>query len=398
MRVVQINSVYDQGSTGKIVRNLHDYNVKNDVESYVFYGRGKRAFQPNIIKISNNVDIAYHGLQTRFFDRHGLASKGVTRELIQSLIELSPDIIHLHNIHGYYLNYPILFNYLKTAFKGQVIWTLHDCWAFTGHCAHYTHAQCYKWQSECFNCPQLNRYPMSIALDRSKDNFHDKKDSFTNLKNLTLVTPSQWLSNELSESFLKEYVPKVINNGINKAIFKEKKSTFRNRFNLKDSFIILGVANIWDERKGLQFFFDLNDHLDENEMIVIVGKLGKSIPKEKSNIIHIPRTQNQQELADIYNAADVFLNTSLEDNYPTTFLEAQSCGTPVVTFNTGGCAESLDLDTSKVLTEFTLESIIESLDKYKHKSNASLNYTSNKKVLSMEESAINYHKLYDDVL
>lgn len=341
MKVLQINSVCGIGSTGRIVVQIHKLLKEKGYESYVAYGRDNARDCDSAIRIGNKINNYIHVAVTRLFDRHGFGSKKATLDFIKKIEGIDPDIIHLHNIHGYYINIELLFRYIKEANK-PVVWTLHDCWAFTGHCAHFDYIGCDRWRTGCYKCPQKKKYPSSILMDNSKRNFEKKKELFTGIKNMVIVTPSKWLAGLVKESFLGEYPVKVINNGIDLEVFKPTKSDFRKKYGLEGKFIILGVANIWDRRKGYDYFIKLSEMLKQDEIIVMVGlteKQKKNLPK---NIIGITRTNSVKELAEIYSAADVFVNPTLEDNFPTTNLEALACGTPVVTFNTGGSPECID--------------------------------------------------------
>jgi len=251
--------------------------------------------------------------------------------------------VHLHNIHGYYINIELLFNYLRKNNK-KVIWTLHDCWAFTGHCSYFDYIKCDKWKTKCEKCMQKKEYPCSKLIDNSSWNYERKKELFTAIKkeNMQIITPSVWLSNLAKESFLKKYDVKVINNGIDTDVFKPTESDFRDKYNLNDKFVILGVASIWNNRKGIKFFYELSEVLDESYKIVLVGISDKDMKKVPANILAINKTNNTKELAKIYTAADVFVNPTLEDNYPTTNLEAISCNTPVITFDSGGSGECIE--------------------------------------------------------
>lgn len=356
MRLLQINSVYGYGSTGRIVKDIHQAALEKGIDSYVAYGRGHHK-EDRLIKIGSKIDLVYHGLKTRFFDQHGLASKNATRKFIEKIKNLELDIIHLHNIHGYYLNYPLLFEYLKSV-EIKVIWTMHDCWAYTGHCSHYSYVECNKWETQCEKCPQLKKYPGSLGFDNSYNNFNLKKKTFKGLSNLQIITPSNWLANEVRRSFLKDYPILTIYNGIDLNIFQPVKSNFRELYGLENKKIILGVASVWDERKGLDTFIEISKALKENEVIVLVGiELG-----DHPNIISLKRTNSLGELVDIYSAADVFLNPTLEDNFPTVNLEAIACGLPVVTFDSGGSKETIDSELSKVLTNPKLNEILQSIN------------------------------------
>ena len=258
----------------------------------------------------------------------------------------------MHNLHGYYLNVGILFDYLKTCGK-KIIWTLHDCWAFTGHCSYFTAAGCEKWKEQCFCCPQKCSYPKSL-IDKSERNFWRKRTVFTGIPNLTIVTPSKWLADLVKESFLKEYDVKVINNGIDLTAFKPTESDFRVKYGLENKKIILGVASVWDERKGLNDFVKLANEIDDDTCIVLVGVNEKQKKNLPSKILCVERTNNVAELAGVYTAADLFFNPTYEDNYPTVNLEAQACGTPVVTYATGGSIESVPSENVIPVGEYTL--------------------------------------------
>ena len=253
-----------------------------------------------------------------------------------------------------------MFNYLKEI-KKPIVWTLHDCWSFTGHCTHFDYVGCERWKNECYSCPQKRQYPVSWFFDRSQESFREKKKLFTSIDNMTLITPSEWLSNLVKQSFLKEYPVRVINNGIDLNVFKPCDSNFRNKHNLENKFIVLGVASGWSKRKGLTFFHQLSEHLSENYQIIVVGVTGKQKQEMPRNIIGITRTNNVQELAEIYSAADVFINPTLEDNFPTTNLEALACGTPVITFNTGGSVESVDEKTGIVVKQGNIEQLVNAI-------------------------------------
>lgn len=335
--LLQINVTANWGSTGKIAEDIGKLAIDAGWDSWIAYGRGNPTSQSNLIRIGNDWDMRIHGLQSRLFDNHGLASKKVTEDFIHRIKEIKPDVIHLHNIHGYYLNYQILFRYLKE-YDVPIIWTLHDCWPFTGHCAYYDFAKCSRWQTECHDCPQLKSYPASVWRDRSSKNFLTKKDSFLGCRNLTFVPVSDWLNRELKKSFLSDYPAVTIHNGIDLSVFTPSETT------IKDSTqkVVLGVASVWDKRKGLEEFVRLRKLLPENYHITLVGLSNDQISTLPDGITGIRRTENVRQLADLYSMADVFVNPTLEDNFPTTNLEALACGTPVITYRTGGSPEAID--------------------------------------------------------
>ena len=337
-RILFINSVCN-GSTGTICKNLYKAAVEAGHKCCIAYGRGEAPKGFNTIKIGNKFDVYLHILKARLFDASGFGSKHVTKEFIKKIDEFKPDIIHLHNIHGYYVNIEILFKYLKEHPEIKKIWTLHDCWAFTGHCPHFEYEKCEQWKNECKKCVRRNEYPKSL-VDKCNRNYWLKKSSFTNVDNLMLVSPSNWLMNLIKDSFFKEYPIEVINNGVDTSIFKHTESNIKERYGIKNKKVILGVASVWDKKKGLDTFIELSKQLDNEYQIVLIGLTKKQIKKLPSNIIGITRTEKVEELVKWYSVAEVFFNPTLEDNYPTVNLEAIACETPVVTFNTGGSPES----------------------------------------------------------
>ncbi len=359
MIIIQINSVCGVGSTGRIATDIHAALQAKGIESHIMYGRGEARACDSAIKISSQLDFYSHALQTRLFDNHGFCSTKATQQAIKALDALKPDVLHLHNIHGYYLNTELLFAYLKQKPKIKVIWTLHDCWPFTGHCSHFDFCGCEKWKTQCFSCPQKNTYPASNGLDNSKSNYQRKKLAFTGVMDLTIVTPSRWLADLVKQSYLKDYPVQVVNNGIDMLVFQPRQSNFRAKHNLSDKFLILGAASIWSPRKGFDDFISLANMLPDNYHLVMVGLTPEKIKTLPNNIIGIHRTDNPTELAEIYSAADVFFNPTYEDNYPTVNLEAIACGTPVITYNTGGSPESVSTEYGFVVAKGDVKAVVE---------------------------------------
>lgn len=365
MKVVQINSVCGVGSTGRIAVDISKKLNDEGIENYIFYGTGQSDYEYGI-KFGGTLNLRTHQLGTRLLGKHGFYSRKATKKLIEKIKNIDPDIIHLHNIHGHYLNVEVLFEYLASSNK-KVIWTLHDCWSFTGHCAYYDYVNCNKWQTECNNCPALREYPRSLIFDRSRESFKDKKRIFNSVEDLTLVTPSRWLAEETKKSFLSKYPVQVINNGIDLSNFKPSRGDFREKHGIEEKFIILGVAGVWERRKGLDYFLELAKKAKEDEVIVLVGLSQEQQNKLSKNIIGISRTNSVKELAEIYTTADVFVNPTLEDNFPTTNLEALACGTPVITFDTGGSPECIDNQTGIVVEKGNLDNLLNAIDIVKNK-------------------------------
>lgn len=343
MKVLQINTVCGIRSTGRICTDIADVLAANRHECKIAFGREAvpLEYEKYAIRIGDSISVNLDAVITRIFDNAGFNSKAVTKKFINWIKEYDPDVIHLHNLHGYYINVELLFDYLKASGK-PVVWTLHDCWSFTGHCTHFDYIGCEKWKTgSCSNCPLKKSYPKSLALENSAKNYSKKKKAFTGVPNMTIVTPSKWLADLVRQSFLKEYPIKVINNGIDLNVFKPTESDFRQRYNLENKKIVLGVASAWSKSKGLYDFIKLSELLRADYKIVLVGLTKEQIKEMPENILCIERTNSTKELAEIYAAADVFVNPTYQDTYPTVNLEAQACGTPVITYSTGGSPESV---------------------------------------------------------
>ena len=341
MKILQVNTVINTGSTGRIAEQIGERVLESNGTSYIAGSRIGNPSRSQIIKIGSTPDVYRHILTTRLLDNHGFSSKLATKTFIKAIENINPDVIHLHNIHGYYLHVGELFTFLAEA-KKPLVWTFHDCWPFTGHCSYFDRFACEKWKTTCNNCPMKRYYPSSWLVDNSKNNFYKKRDLFTQVENLTIVTPSVWLKSLVKQSFFFNNSVEVIHNGIDLSIFKPLESNLRSTLNLNSSRIILGVANVWDDRKGFNDFLKLGEIIDEKYKIILVGLSKKQIIKLPMNIIGIERTENTIELVKLYSIADVYLNPTYSDNFPTTNIEALACGTPILTYNTGGSPEAID--------------------------------------------------------
>lgn len=349
--VIRINT-----STGRIMQEIGELARAHGWETYIAYSKGRDGVKPNeakLVPVGNKWSVAWHGVLTRLFDRHGLASDGATRAFIEEIKRIQPDIIHIHNIHGYFLNYRILFEYLSKA-NIPVIWTVHDCWLYTGHCYYYSYVGCDKWKSQCEQCPQRRDFPTSWWMDRSKQNFGDKKKAFTSIPKelLTIVPVSEWIHGEMKQSFLKDYPYQVIHNGINLENFQVYPADeVKKRYGLEGKRILLGVASIWMEEKGWNDFMQLAGMLNPDEVIVLVGVKEEQKKGLPATIVPISRTDNLKQLAELYAAAEALVNPTWQDNYPTVNLEAIACGTPVVTYRTGGSIEVITPDTGFIVEQ-----------------------------------------------
>ena len=401
MKILQINSVCGVGSTGRIAVDIAKTAQEQGNDALIAYGRSYKE-TPGIkaIRIGSDYEVYLHGLYTRLTDKTGFASTMATVKFIEEVRRYKPDIIHLHNIHGYYVNIELLFNFLRKA-NIPVVWTLHDCWAFTGHCTHFDYVGCNQWKTGCNNnCPQKQSYPASLFLSNAASNYRKKRDLFTSVNNMTIVTPSQWLAGLVKESFLQKYPVKVIHNGIDTEIFKPTPSDFRQKYGLEDKFIVLGVANVLDKRKGLEDFIKLSDMLDDSYRIVLVGlseKQIKNLPDKK--IIGITRTSNATELAGIYSTADIFVNASVEETFGLTNVEALACRTPVIAYDCGPTNEIVDGDCSKLVPNGDVYALKTDVGKTLQKDDVhharNVEYT---KKFDKREKFIEYVRLYSKIL
>ncbi len=342
MKIAQIN-ITTNGSTGKIMRGIAEVAEARghvvQTHSPIRFARGKRESFPALPHHTywgSRLESFWHYYVGSLLGRNGLFSRSGTKQLIKDLKAFSPDVVQLHNLHAYCLHLPTLFRYLKKE-QIPVVWTLHDCWSFTGNCAHFTLANCDRWKTGCHHCPQPKTYP-KMVIDTSKNMYRLKQHLFTALDNLTLVTPSKWLGDLAEQSFLARHPVRVIPNGIDRAVFKPTASDVRRTYDLQDKTIVLGVASGWSMRKGLDVFSELAKRLPDDYRVVLVGAGAVG----HDNIVGISHTEDQHELAALYSAAAVFVNPTREDTFPTVNIEALACGTPVVTFKTGGSPEIAD--------------------------------------------------------
>lgn len=339
MKYLFINSVAGFGSTGRIAAEKCRELMAQGHECVLAYGRDK-ANCDDIPTVCIGSKMAYtlHGLESRLLDDQGFGSRGATRRFLHWVREYDPDVIWLHNLHGYYLNLEQLFGYLKTCGK-PIFWTLHDCWSFTGHCAYFDYVRCHKWKTGCHHCPQKKTYPASLLLDGSRRNWEKKRELFTGIPNLTLITPSQWLAGRVREGILGDYPVEVVYNTINTEIFKPTPSDFREKYGLSDKKILLGVASVWEERKGLKDFVALSGLLDDSWKIVLVGLTREQQKTLPGSILALPRTNSMEDLARIYTAADVYVSPSVEETFGMTAMEARACGTEAIVYKDTACEE-----------------------------------------------------------
>lgn len=337
MKVVQINATCGVGSTGKICVGISELLDKNNIENYILYSSRTNG-DPHGVSCSNDRYIKWQALKSRLFGNYGFNSRKATKRMIFELERVKPDIVHLHNIHGHDANLEMLFSYFREK-KTKLIWTFHDCWSFTGYCTYFDLVKCGKWKTGCEACPQRCAY--SRFFDKSRTLYKKKKALFEGL-DLTVVTPSEWLAGVTRRSFFGDYPIEVICNGIDISVFRPTPSNFRQKYGLENKKMVLGVSAEWGERKGLDVFLTLSKRLPPDYKIVLVGTddiVDRQLPE---GVISIHRTQDQKELAEIYSAADVFVNPTREEVFGLVNVEALACGTPGITFQSGGSPECYD--------------------------------------------------------
>lgn len=353
-KLLQLNVTANWGSTGKIAEAIGTAALESGWESYIAYGRWCNPSRSHLIKIGSRWDKYFHYAEQRVRDNEGLCSRGATKQFIQQIEAIKPDVVQLHNIHDHYLNYQLLFEYLNQR-DIPVVWTFHDCWAFTGHCFHFVTKDCQKWKTGCYKCPMKTILPKTF-LDRSRENYELKKRLFSECKHLTVVSCSDWLARFVRQSFLKDKRIEVIKNGVDLTVFKPL-----DRKENGHQHSILAVSSVWNEGKGLYDIFELRKRLPADYSMTIVGLTSKQLGWMPSGIIGIERTQNLNELVRLYSDADVFINPTYADTFPTVNLEALSCGTPVITYRTGGSPEAIEENTGEVVEQGDVEGMAEAI-------------------------------------
>lgn len=356
--LLQINVTANWGSTGKIAEAIGVAAKKHGWDSYIAYGRIANSSQSHLIQVGGNASTYIHYAYNRLFDMEGRCSDRATKAFVRLITKIKPDVVQLHNIHDHFLNYRILFEYLNQT-NIKVVWTFHDCWTFTGHCYHFVHHNCMKWQTECGDCPQRNKF-----IDRSRENFHLKKSLFTVNKHLTIVPCSEWMGDFVKESFLKDKHIQVIHNGVDLNTFKIL-SGYKSCRVGQDLFRIIAVSNVWSPYKGLFDIFKLRGMLSDDYEITMVGLTEEQLKILPTGIRGVTRTQNVEELVHLYNEADVLINPTYADTFPTVNLEALACGTPVITYHTGGSPEAVDARTGVVVEQGNVDMLAEVIRRMK---------------------------------
>jgi len=398
-KIALINSVCGYGSTGNIVIDLCNKIDKSNMQGHIFYGFHKTNYK-SATKFSSDIYVKLNILKTRLFGKHSFYSKFATKKLIRLLKEYNPDLIHINQVHGHYLNIPILFNYIEKE-NIPIVWTMHDCWPITGHCAHFEYINCEKWKKGCYDCPQLLSYPVSLIFDRSKVNWKDKNKYFNKPNNMNIICPSEWLASIIKQSFLNSYPIKTINNGIDLTIYKPVNiDKLRKEFGLEDEFIVLGTRGKWFDPINKKHTLELISKMPDDIRIVLLGVKKSEINNLPNNLIGVPYTSDKKLLSKYFSLADVFINLTLEDTFPTINIESLACGTPIVTFDSGGSPEIIDKKTGVVVDKGNFEKVLSAINKIK---NSDVNYKTNcreraEKLYRNTECYNKYIRLYTELM
>ena len=395
MRVLHIN-ICGNLSTGNIASDIIRVVNKNGGEGILAYARGTRDDDIETIQIGTKWDVYIHAFMSRITDRTGFYSKKATQRLVKQIEQINPDIIHLHNIHGYYIHIGVLFEYLKACGK-PIVWTQHDCWAFTGHCPYFTAANCNRYQTGCYKCPLKREYPASLLRDQSARNYREKKELFTNVPKLTLVAPSNWVKEVVGKSFLKDYDCRVICNGVDsRKFYRREGKFFRKKYHLEDKKLVLGVASAWSPRKGYDDFIQLSKLMDSNIRLIMVGLKKEQIAKLPENVVGIERTASVDELAQIYSEADIYFNASVEETMGLTTMEAIMCGTPAIVYQATAVPECITEHNGCVVEPHDIQSVAELIrEKVWERFEKNLPY--HQRYLK-EVACRAYYELYEEIL
>lgn len=364
MRVFQLNTFCGVKSTGRIACEIAKLVEADGGECRIGYGVPgiSSDSEAYAVQIGSMLERKLHAIIRKLFDAEGYGSWFATHRLIRELKAFQPDLIHLHNLHGCYLHLPTLFRYFQKA-DIPLVWTLHDCWPFTGHCAYFDYSGCEKWKVQCHHCPQQKSYPVCIGVDGSFRNHRMKKKYFSLPKKMTFAAPCKWITNHLSASKLGNYPSKVIVNGVNRKVFYPVQSDLRQRYGLENVKICLAVASEWDHRKGLSYLVEAAQKMGEGYRFVVIGLSDEQVVALPPSMIGIKNTANTNELAAWYTTADCLVNPTLEDNMPMVNLEALACGTPVVVFDTGGCPEAIDETCGIVVPKGDGDALVAAIEK-----------------------------------
>ena len=395
MKLLQINSTVNSGSTGRIAEHIGRIAIENGWESYIAYGRHRNTSFSKEIQIGTKLDVYLHGIYSLLTDKHGLASINATNKFIDYVKYIKPDVIHLHNIHGYYLNYKYLFEYFAKI-DTPIVWTMHDCWSITGHCSHFESVTCNKWKNLCNHCPLKTSYPRSLLLDNCNSNYLLKKKLFTKPNNINIITVSKWLEGIMKDSFLNKYPIHTIYNGVDISSFRPIPfKHLKEGLKCENKKILLGVATAWSERKGLSDYYKLAQKLPPNIQIILVGLNKKQLKEVPSNIIGIERTESIQQLAEYYSMADIVLNLSYEETFGLTTVEGFACGTPGIVYDKTASPELVSHDTGIIVEAGNIDSLVVAISAMLKQNKELYSKACRNRAINSFDIRTNYYKYID---
>lgn len=340
MKILQINAVYGHGSTGVIVRDIEQMCESSGIECYVASPDPKVNDAKRGFLIGNAFDHKLHAVLSRINGKQAYFSRWATRRLLKFIDKIEPDVVHLHNLHSNYIHLNMLLQYLAKK-DIQTIVTLHDCWFYTGGCFHYKATACMRWLEGCGHCPKKRQDTPAYLWDCSASILADRKKYLLAIPRLTVTGVSEWISNEAKRTFFADTPVVTIRNGVDLDVFKPTPSDFRSRLELQDKYIILGPASKWLQPLNKSVLTYFSEHMQPDEVLLLFGATDCPLPMPE-NVRLYGYTRNREELAALYTCADVFVNTTREDSLSLINVEAQACGTPVVTFDATGPRETVD--------------------------------------------------------
>lgn len=398
--LLQINVDANNGSNGSIARDIGTIALSKGWESYLAYGRRHIPCDSQLIRIGNPLDVKIHGLLTRLFDLHGLGSVITTKLFLRKVRKIKPDIIHLHNIHGYFINYRLLFKYLKKE-NIPIVWTFHDCWPFTGHCGYFEMYNCDKWKTQCKNCPAVHAYPNSWFFDRSAQSHKLKKQLFTSLPDITIATVSKWLQGLTQQSFFNKYPIRVIYDGIDTDSFCPRSSNLREQYGLEGKVVLMSAAANWTDAKGWSDYVKLSAMMPADYIIMLLGVTNEQKKNLPQNIIGVPRVEGKNALAEYYTMADILLNLSYQETFGMTTAEAMACGTPGISYNVTACPELITPETGIVVEAGDMLQILDAIAAIKKNGKAHYSKACRQRVLdnfNFKEVNKQYFDIYEEIL
>ena len=370
-KLVQFNSVANWGSTGRLAEDIGDVAMAAGWESFIVFGRESNPSNSHLIQVGGRMSVMSHVIISRLFDRHGFGSYMATKQLLKRLDEIKPDVFQFHNVHGYYLNLPLVLQYAIEK-RIPIVWSLHDCWSMTGHCSHFVTVGCDRWKTECHNCPRRCDYPSSWFIDSSRRNYRDKKRLIEAVPRLTIISGSEWLAGIAAQSYFKGRDIRYIPDGIDTSIYQPRSNgdELRNKLGLKGKFVILATGTVWGENKGLKDYGELRKMLSDDYAIVLVGMSDEDLATVPEGVIGLPRTKSPQELSEFYSMADCVMSLSRMESFGLTPVEGFACGTPAIVYNTTALPELITPETGYVASFLSVTDVKEKVEMMKAKGKA----------------------------